>query len=408
MSDAFKRSPVSEYERGGFHLHPGPLFRLFVVIGLVSLLGLSFGGMWDIVRIAGLSLPVLSILYLSLVVAGVRYVQEFSTDHPVKGGSVEYTLTVGNEFLVPFTGLKAELYLGQSARHTERIQPVLLPNSTLVFRRTIVCPFRGVYPVGLSRLEVRDLTGCVTVSLSVFHRVFYVTPRVLSVTPALFLLSRDRPGSERVQYGAGEDVTLFRELSEYRQGQDAGRIVWRYMASRDTPLVPTYDRGVDTGLRIILDTRRISRRSDSFHVEDCSFEIVIAMVHASLSVGVPVSVGGFGLEPQLFTPEHSERLSLFVNATIAMFFESKASPIHYTAPPDRFSEAPVVYVTHHQDDALLELIMDAAPGTCGLVLNVSGHGLTRRRALKRFADSMRLERKLCYAVAAADDLLELS
>lgn len=408
MSEVSNRSPVNEYWRGGLHIYPGPLFRLLAGIALISLLGRYFGGVWNIVRIAALTLPVLSILYLSAVVAGVRYVQEFSTDHPVKGGMVEYVLTLGNEFVLPFTGLHVELYTGRSADYGERIQPVLLPNAKLVFHRKIVCPFRGVYPVGLSRLEVRDLTGCVTVSLAVSHRVFYVTPRVLSVPPALFLLSRDRPGSERVQYGAGEDVTLFRELSEYQPGQNAGRIVWRYMASRDTPLVPTYDRGVDIGLRVILDTRRIAREYDSFEVEDCSFEIVIAIVRASLAAGVPVSVGGFGLEQRLFTPERSEGLNVFVNATVAMFFESKASPIHYTGPPNLLSTAPIVYVTHHQDDALLEWIMDAQPGTCGLVLNVSGREARHRRALERFASTMRFERKMCYAVQSADDLLELS
>lgn len=399
-------SPVSEYEHGGLVLHPAAIFRLVLVLSVASLLGRYFGGVWNILRVGLLLAPVLSLIYLAYVALGVRLVQDFSTDHPVKGGTVTYTLQLGNEAMLPFTGVTAELYLGRSHDGGELLSCVLLPGRTMTFHRTIICPFRGVYPVGLARLGVTDLTATVTIRLDVSHRVFYVTPRVLSVAPAMFQLSRDRPGSEQVQYGVGEDVTLFRELVEYREGEDARRILWRYMAMRNALLIPTYDRGVDIGLRVLLDTRRSTGDGEARAVEDCSLEIVLAIVQASLRIRVPVSVAGFGIEPVLFTPENPDSLHQFVSTTIGMFFDSHASPVDYESPAGLLSSAPVVYVTHQRDDAILETIMDAPAGTCGLILNTSGLPVNEASSLHRFAESMQQDRKLCHAVRSADELAE--
>ncbi|TVQ26298.1 MAG: DUF58 domain-containing protein [Spirochaetaceae bacterium] len=408
MADHPVPRPVSEYKRGGLELNTGAVFRLLILMLVSSLLGRYFGGMWNVLRVAMIAYPVFSLLYLALVTAGLRYVQDVSTDHPVKGGSVQYTLSMSNESIVPMTGIQARLYLGREDEGVRPLTPVLLPRRTVRTERTIVCPFRGTYPVGLSRLAVTDPSGCLTILLSVAHRVFYVTPRVLTVRPDIFMLSRERSGSEQVQSGAGEDVTLFRELTEYRPGEDAKRILWRYMASRNALLLPRYDRGVDSGLRVILDTRVTAGDAQPLGVEDCSLEIVIAIARAGLSAGIPISLAGFGFQPVICTPDKPEQLHAFVEDSIGLFFRSKASPVHYESRPDGLSASPVVYVTHHRDDALLERIMDAPPGSCGLILNVSGMERSAGNSLKRFAEGMRYDRKLCFALRSADELLEVS
>ncbi len=382
---------------------------------LIGLAGRYLGGPLEVLRWIVLLIPLVSAGALVVSAAGLRYRQEFDNDHPVKGTVVGYRLVCTNEYPLPSCPLRLRLRLGRLHTATHSMLITLGRGETAVIERTVACPFRGVYTVGLAQMAITDPIGFCEYRLPVWHQTFYVTPRVLEPSSSLVTIARSVPGAAELDPHRGGDPSLFRQLGEYRGRQDARHIAWRYYPSRGLPLIREYDSARDPGVRIVLDTRPTGPPElPDYGCEDCSIEAAVALARACTAGGVPVSLEGYGVRHTTVAAYDEASLEAFVRISVGIFFAASGSPWSYVQSPETAgdgssagNDAALLIVTHLPDDEIIEwLESEPDAGRLGVVFNTSAMDWFKAEELRRFAGEVAALNRFCRAVDRADDLLE--
>ncbi|HUX20134.1 MAG TPA: hypothetical protein VMW69_02775, partial [Spirochaetia bacterium] len=132
-----------------------------------------------------LFLPILSLFQMAVTLIRLRYIQDFDTEHPVKGQSIGYRLSIANESLLPTCTVKVRFKLihPDLEKTLDDLSLVFAARSTLERRFVIRCPYRGIYTVGLESMAATDLLGWLEIARPVYHRTFYVYPRIIELQP---------------------------------------------------------------------------------------------------------------------------------------------------------------------------------------------------------------------------------
>ncbi len=339
----------------------GIYFFLFVIL-LLS--GLYFGKVFFILFFIYAAVPGLSFIHLMLIRFYLRYHQEFSSEHPLKGEEVIYKLSIKNESIFMSTPIlfRFRVALPRFGGETDRSIVILKSGEIYSKERVINCPVRGVYTVGLESLIVTDFFGFFRFRLPVWHRTFYVYPRLLSVVPTRFL--NESTGAEIVGSATGEldDVTLFRTLTEYQRGESIQHIAWKKFAALGEPFLKEYDTTSQPGVSIYLDTRRIGPLSTNTLIsEDCSIEVLVALVKYFISTGICVYVNAAGWEDFYFDGYDEDKFLVFHRRTIQLRFESISSPVRLLEADrydSRFNPSLVIFITHIPDPEIITLLED--------------------------------------------------
>jgi uncharacterized protein (DUF58 family) len=377
----------------------------FVVIYIFGLLvfylaGVYLGGVLLIFFFAALLLPFLSFAFTLSAFLKLRYHQDFSNDHPRKGETVEYRLSVKNEGLLPsspillrFRGGRVDDALGL-AEHAFS----LLPSRSYGLERRIRCPYRGIYTVGLERLAVADQLGWLRLPLPVFSRTFYVYPRILNLDSLNVGSHADAPRSRSLGAGREEDNTLFRGVRTFQDGDDPRYIHWRKFASLGVPLVRSFDTAAEPGVSLVLDTRPVpADRGDPLAVEDSSIEIALSLARRLMRLGVPCSFLVEGRPPVELIPGLETTFEELHRESINFFFRAMYAPstlLGAYRESRREAGRSAVFVTHILDPELLTLVGAGRPGVhqTGVVLNGLGLEAQPRAegglAVVRSADSL--------------------
>lgn len=355
------------------------LYLFLFIILLLS--GLYFSKIFFVIFVIYLCIPLISFIHLFIVKVFLRYHQEFSSEHPLKGEDVSYTFSIKNESVF-LSGpifylfkLSLERIKGEAARNSI----LLRSGESYTKDRVLNCPVRGVYTVGLESLKVTDFFGFFRLRLPVWHRTFYVYPRILSVIPKAFI--NQSTGSETIGSGQGnlDDVTLYRNLTEYRRGEPVQHIAWKKFASVGEPYLKEFDTTSQPGVSIYLDTRRIGALStESLITEDCSVEILVALVKYFTAAGVRVYVNAEGWENFFFDGYDEESFLSFHRKTIQLRFTSNSSPVNLLKADrydNRFNPSLLLFVTHILDPEIITLLEGSRRNELpsGAVFNFSGY-----------------------------------
>lgn len=384
------------------------LLYLFI-LSLAYLAGVYVGKIYYFAYLALLLVPILSTVQLLIALAGLRYYQDFDTEHPVKGESIGYRLTVANEsFIAPgpidvvfksihrdLAGIKAATFCFTGSASVERTY-------------TIQCPFRGIYTVGLESLRIRDSLGWLSLRRPVYHRTFYVYPRIVDLSPAfsgnarLGLTRRSESGSER-------DTSLFEGFAAYRAGMPLRHIAWKKFVSTGSPYLREFGRSAQPGITLYLDLRRegpADRRV--LESEDCSIEITVALVKYFLEARVPLRVKAMGMELYTFEGSDPESFERFYRHTINLLFQRSVSPVEIFLEDRKLAgvAGSSVFVTHRLDSELFDLAARSLPGSIALVVNEHSMSNEERDRLDGAYKTMRENGVEIYLVRGPDTIRE--
>ena len=313
---------------------------LFAVI--ISYLAAAYLGTFFVVFASAIILlPVLSFLLLLLASFGLRYRQHFSNEHPVKGQVIAYRCVIQNTSFIPLPRVRALFRAirptdadhpgigvrGSRDRGHQQVLETFLPGNEEVAReQTVQLPYRGIYNIGLDRIELGDTLQLFTIRPRVRRRAFRVYPRILQ-------LRSFRPGTER-RFGTSEegslgalpDYALFNQLREYRPGESVRHLAWKKFASTGIPVVKDYDSTSEPAVTIYVDLRPMPPHTeDVLLAEDVTVEALVALVNHFLERNLPVIVRAASRELFDFSGDHSSDFKRFYESTFALLFESDIS-----------------------------------------------------------------------------------
>lgn len=343
-----------------------------------------------------LFLPILSLAYLLLTFFRLKYYQEFSTEHPVKGESVGYRLILANETLLPLHHLTVVF---------KTIHPfmeeVLPPFTTYIRSRSrlelpyqIRCPFRGIYTVGLEYLAGEDPLHFFVFRRRVWFRTFYVYPRIL----ALRAFSTGTERSERLAQGSSTgsvpDFSLFNQLRSYRYGESLRHVAWKKFASTGTPFLKSYDTSAEPGLTIYLDLRQGKHTGmKALETEDVSLDTLVALVKYYLDHEVPVTVRAPGRTVYTFRGSGPSVFGPFYLSTMELIFQPTISPAalyRLDRQTHGYESTSAIIISHLFDPQVFSTVEESLNGdaSVALILNRSGYSPEERRTVVPYLYSL--------------------
>lgn len=359
----------------------GVVTYIFVLL-LFQLARQHIGLMFDILFFSVLFLPILTTLHMFVSLSAVKYHQTFDTDHPVKGEILKYTLLLANESFFPSAPLKIKFKTVQPGSDAQ------LPDLEVSLRRgqryektyEISCPFRGIYTVGLLQMETKDLLGWIRIRKPVWHRTFYVYPRVMDVTYP-FDIGTTSDLNTGPNPGASQDYSLFENLVPYRNGQSIRHMAWKKFIAIGEPFLKSYGKTSQPGVSLYLDLRRSEEPSpEVLEREDCSIEILVSLVKYCLDRSIPVSVNAMGQSRYGFYGSDPSDFFVFHKDTVNILFHDTISPaeLYRTDVQGSVLPASVVFITHLLDQEILTILEESISAPLGVdtmvgaIINQSG------------------------------------
>ena len=354
------------------------------------------GGMFRLLFGVMVMLPTLSLLHAAVVAFSLRIDQHLEDAAPSRGDRIPFSAWVENSSWLPAPHLCARLILAWpgAAKPQADLQFSLLSQSEYHYQATIACSHRGSYRVGLDWVRFSDMLGLCTVCRPVQQQSFYVYPRVITVRsaggPAV-----GAGASASATVGREVDPTLLRGVSEYQRDQPMQHIAWRLFAAYGIPYVKEYDSGQRTATVIYIDLRAIQAVPERrLEVDDCSIEILVAVVKALAEAEIPVEVHGIG------TQHYQARLSAqvhfreFLLSTRLIEFGREYSPrLLMASYGRRRSDRPqaALLITHRLDNEIVELLRGSGTEAVPAIVNLMALSDEQRAVARRLAHQSHID-----------------
>ena len=360
---------------------------LFAVV-LSYLAAAYLGDFFAVFATLFMVLPLVSLILLVVAAAGLRYNQHFSNEQPVKGQELQYRCIIENGSAIPLPRVRARFRAirptaggggvgsgpspGRVVRGADDPETggggdddgivTYLPGHQFVEReQTVQLPYRGIYTVGLERIELSDTLQLFSVRPRVRVREFRVYPRILPI-------GEFQPGTER-RLGTSEvgslgnlpDYSLFNQLREYRPGESVRHLAWKKFASTGIPVVKEYDSTSEPAVSIYVDLRPVpSSAEDVLLTEDVTVEALVALVNHFLKRNLPVTVRAASRTSYEFIGDHASDFGRFYESTFDLLFVSDISAARlYESHLETGMNTEVnsmFFITHLLDPELLILL----------------------------------------------------
>ena len=325
---------------------------VYLFAGVLAYLAAAYlGEFFAVFATVFILLPLVSLIILLIAAAGLRYNQHFSNEQPVKGQELQYRCIIENGSALPLPRVRARFRAirptagggtagsdaaaagaprapnrGVSGDGGDGILTYLPGHQFVEREQTVQLPYRGIYTVGLERIELGDTLQLFNARPRVRVREFRVYPRILPI-------GEFQPGTER-RLGTSEvgslgnlpDYSLFNQLREYRPGESVRHLAWKKFASTGIPVVKEYDSTSEPAVSIYVDLRPVpSSAEDVLLTEDVTVEALVALVNHFLKRNLPVTVRAASRTSYEFVGDHASDFGRFYESTFDLLFVSDIS-----------------------------------------------------------------------------------
>lgn len=252
---------------------------IFVILWLLSLLGISFfGGPVSYGFFALLTLlPVLSMVYLLCVLFCFRIYQQLDGKQLVANHTVPFFFTLMNEFHFGFSGIRVHFFSSFSTISglDDGVEYELLPKTGIERQTNLTCKYRGEYEVGIKNVEIQDYFRLIRLryhnreTLRVIVKPNLVELEDLRSVDASHAMARD------AQQHATEPDVLVRK---YEAGDDLRQINWKASARSGQLLIRKTVGEQREGVGILMGTHRCSEDPMQYlPVENKMLEAALAL-----------------------------------------------------------------------------------------------------------------------------------
>jgi len=276
-----------------FRLNAPMAIFVAAALYLLSLAGSYFGGVY--LGSFLVLLAIVSAMWLQsiLTIFRLRFQEDESLTHPAKGQEFTYRVSVFGEMPLPSSPCRAVFSgVGTSGRQTLTEKRFITdPKEGMRWEFPITCPYRGIYTIGLTEIQIEDTLGTGSVSIEGPARTVYVYPRQIELKNCRVIPAGNTLATADAGVGSEEDVTRFSGLREYRFGESVRHLDWKRTTATGVPRLREYETTSVPGLSIYIDSRIKTTGDDSHRGwEDTALEAAIAIARFSIKRGVSVRI----------------------------------------------------------------------------------------------------------------------
>jgi uncharacterized protein (DUF58 family) len=300
-----------------------------LLILAISLLAARYlGGEYYILFRAFLLLLTLDFILLIHSYRGLRYNQNFSSEHLVRGEEIHYRFYLLQSNLSTTNSMEVEFYPfhNPELKDLEKREFSLKSHEKQDFSYSIRGGTRGIYRVGISRLVMEDFMGFFQIPIPRHERTFYIYPRLFLGNG--YPLKHTEGGGERVwKKGAEGEASAFSNLKEYRPGIPLRGISWKHFARYGFPVVRENESSLRPGRILMTDRRSLKGQRPQ---EDGVLETVLTLTKRIIDSGEGAILDGISSDGPLVINCQSAFDSLY-QSTLLLSFDAPHLPYYREA-----------------------------------------------------------------------------
>lgn len=273
------------------------LFALCMILLLVSALysGEQLFVIGFFIMVLMLALSIFSLIYVGLT---FKYLQSLNPAVGVKGDTLDYKIEVHNDMFFPMpyitlyydnidsllTGSQASTTMSLMSRtHGECVEK-------------IYCRYRGRWPIGVKKVEIRDFFNLISIRLDVTRFLSHksitllVRPKILHLG-SLPMRRKNDEGPMETAPRLTDDTAMLSDIRKYVIGDQMKKIHWKLTARQREIMVKNYEETSLPDLLLYMDTS-IGKleKLDRLNLEDTLVESATAVVHYLLENYMPTSL----------------------------------------------------------------------------------------------------------------------
>lgn len=265
---------------------------IYLGLWILSLVGISFfGGVVSYGIFWALTLlPVVLLVYLILVLFGIKIYQELNIKEVVSRAPVAYYFTLQNESPLAFSSIRVTFFdfgvdygdLDQNAEYE------LMPHTGHKISTNIVCKYRGEYDIGVRNIIITDFLGLL--------KITYKNPGTMKVNvlPAIVYPSQNMLDEQALFASSivnAEPMQRDILVRKYVTGDSMRLINWKVTAKKRELMVSNMISEEHSCVHMLLDTHRYASRKEEFlPAEDELLTTLITMVLYFTCKHIDVSV----------------------------------------------------------------------------------------------------------------------
>ncbi len=268
---------------------------IMIILWILSLVGISFyGGPVSYGFFAAVTaVPVVSLLYVLLVLWRFKIYQDLDRSKVVADTVSKFYITLQNEDFFTYAGIRVLFFSPFSEVNgmDDSTEYELAPFSGIKKETSLICKYRGEYEVGIKSIIVRDYFDLFRVTyrnrepfrVNVLPKI--VTPQALHTIDLV-----DTTAVETRQNASDPDVLVREHMPE-----DGIRLInWKVSAAQGKLLVRNMIGEEKQGVSIIMDPARYSDDPKVYlPIEDQISECVIALTTYFIRNNTPAQVRSY-------------------------------------------------------------------------------------------------------------------
>lgn len=296
----------------------------YLVFALAMLAcGLSTGAQaYYLVALALFALLILSLISAAWALFTVRVEMKGVKPRVERGETLMTIFTVRHRSLLPVSAVRLRLSVPSAFQPFQEISVSAPPFAGKVYRHRIVCPHRGSFEAGVTRIFASDLFGLVTLSRKSGMRLLRVevTPRVPQDTP--MALKAGDIGPEFLSR-SDEDTASPSDVRKWQEGDPLKKVHWKLTMRKREIMVRVYEESARPDTLILPDLTTVSATTDqALSIEDAVCEACLGAAKAQLEAGYPVRMPLTSQSPAEITGQFPQDLHSFVDALMRVKFDS--------------------------------------------------------------------------------------
>lgn len=265
---------------------------IMIILWILSLVGISFyGGPVSYGFFAAVTaVPVVSLLYVLLVLLRFKIYQDLDKSQVVADTVSKFYITLQNEDFFTFAGVRVLFYSPFSEVNgmDDSTEYELAPFSGIKKETSLICKYRGEYEVGIKSIVVRDYFDLFRITYR--NREPFrvnVLPKIVSPAALHTIDLMDTTAVETRLHATDPDVLV----RDYTPGDGIKMINWKVSAGHGKLLVRNYIGEEKQGIAIIMDSARYSDDPKIYlPIENQISECVIALTMYFIKNNTPARI----------------------------------------------------------------------------------------------------------------------
>lgn len=240
-----------------------------------------------------------------------------------KGKSIQAMVTVWYLSPLPVKTVQVRLALPEGNSSNAEVEVPVVPFRKNNCRLELLAAHRGVYPLGLQRICVRDVFGMWALKLpkTMTFGTVEVLPRARKL-PILDLAAADMSSSALTRLT--EDNASPSDIRQWVQGDALKKVHWKLSMRRQELMVRTYEESIRPDTLILLDLYPLNiPRKHALTVEDALCETAAAMARSRLEADYPVRMPLMSAQPTEISGASVADIPAFVTALSRVRFNGE-------------------------------------------------------------------------------------